>query len=132
MKTTRFSIFLGILLISTVHLSSTFAQDYTQWSLPEGAKARLGKGSGEELAYSPDGTLLAVAGSIGIWIYDAETGEELDLLTGHAGTVYSVAFSPDGNTLATGSRDGTILLWNVEPKPIQLAADVNGDGDVNI
>ena len=113
MKNTFVSIFLLLLLTSTPYLPNVFAQDYTKWSLPEGAKVRLGKGSISEIAYSPDGTRLAVASSIGIWIYNAETGEEFDLLTGHTSGVNSVAFSSDGNTLASGSRDTTIRLWDI-------------------
>ncbi len=89
-----------------------FAQDYTKWSLPEGATARLGKGRVFEIEYSPTGTVLAVAGSIGIWLYDVQTGKELDLLTGHTDNLYSISYSPDGKTLASGSLDGTILLWD--------------------
>ena len=111
-KRTVFSIFLTLLLGSILYLPSSFAQDYTQLNLPEGATARLGKGWISEIAYSPDGTLLAVASSIGIWIYDAQTGEALDLLTGHTDGVWSVAFSPDGNTLASGSYDDTVRLWD--------------------
>ena len=88
-------------------------EPYTQWGLPEGAKARLGKGTISEIAYSPDSTQLAVASSIGIWIYNVQTGEELKLLTRHTGRVESVSFSPDGQTLASGSYDDTIRLWDV-------------------
>ena len=66
-----------------------------------------------EIAYSPDGTRLAVANSIGIWIYDAQTGEDLKILTRHTNWVNSVSFSPDGQTLASGSDDDIIRLWDV-------------------
>ncbi|MDE0017771.1 MAG: dockerin type I domain-containing protein [Candidatus Poribacteria bacterium] len=132
MKTTL-SMILIVCFVIITSTPNTFAQDSPQWHLPEGAKARLGKGTIGEIAYSPDGTRLAVASSIGIWIYDAQTGEELDLFVGHTGEVSSIAYSPDGNTLASGSSDGTVLLWDIAPaEPPRLAADVNADGTVNI
>ena len=111
MKTTRFSILVGLLAIFTI-VPNTFAQDYTTLELPEGAKARLGKGKINEIKYSPDGTRLAVVSAIGIWIYDAQTDEALELIKGHTAEVNSVAFSSDGNTLASGSADSTIRLWD--------------------
>ena len=108
-------LWLSVSLVFVLFSSNTFAQDYTRWNLPEGAKARLGKGllSGS-IAYSPDGTRLAVSANIGIWLYDAHSGAEIDLFTGQALSVNSVAFSPDGYILAGGSGDGTIRLWSVE------------------
>ena len=114
MKTTYFSSLLAILLLSTLSLTNTLAQDYTRLNLPEGAKARLGKGVINDIQLSSDNTRLAVASSIGIWLYDIHTGSETALLTGHTETVTHVAFSPDGKILASSARDETIRLWNTE------------------
>ena len=78
----------------------------------KGAKAaRLGKGYINEITYSPDSSRLAVASSIGIWVYDAETGEELDLFTGHTVPVERLSYSPDGRFIAS-STDKTVRLWD--------------------
>ena len=92
-----------LLLLFALLSLNTFAQDYTQMSLPDGVTARLGKGWVSEVRYSPDGTRLAVASSIGIWLYDTATYQEIALLAGHTDPIHSIAFSPDGHTLATGS-----------------------------
>ena len=107
----------ALLLVCVLFVQNSRAQDHTRWGLPEGAIARLGKGriSGN-IAYSPDGTLLAVASTIGIWLYDALTGAEIALITGHEGAVLSVDFSPDGSTLVSGSTDEMIRLWDVESR----------------
>ena len=50
------------------------------------------------------------------------TGQVKALLEGHTGPVVSVVFSPDGQTLASGSGDGTILLWDMAPYVTPSAA----------
>ena len=86
--------------------------DYRTWNLPDGVTARLGKGWILDIAYSDDGARLAVGSSIGVWVYNARTGIEVDFLTGHTSEVRNVAFNPDGSTLASGDWDGIIHLWN--------------------
>ncbi len=43
-----------------------------------------------------------------------ETGKAIFTLKGHNASVSSVAFSPDGRNLATGSMDNTAKIWDVE------------------
>ena len=79
------------------------------------------------LAFSPDGHMLASGGgrsmvsddwlsprdmSIRIWSMDS--GRELVKFTGHTDNVRSLAWSPDGTLLASGSDDGTVKLWKAK------------------
>ena len=164
------------LLILIVSITNTYAQDYTQWALPKGAKYRFGKGKianlegyitkigkGRSFRFSPDSTQFSVMTSIGIWEYDVMTGKEIklsrlkwnrvdpdsgvvmspnsqmcaitrdnrievwNLLTNQLkniienpndkstfNSVHSVAFSPDGKTLASTSFSGIIRLWDID------------------
>ena len=46
-------------------------------------------------------------------IWDARTGELLERLQGHRGSVYGVIFTPDGRGLVSGSVDKTLKYWDV-------------------
>ena len=100
-----------LLCVSILLVQNSFSQDTPQWHLPEGVKARIGKGRANDIALSPDGTQLAVATGIGIWLYNVRTGAEIALLTGHTDRVNSVAYSPNGDTLASVSGR-EMRLWD--------------------
>ena len=98
----------SVLLMATLSMSA-----FAQWNLPEGAIARLGKGYIRDKAFSPDGELLAMVDSLGIWIYDTENGQEVAHIEYPA---RSVSFSPDGQTLVTVGvigHSGEVRLWDV-------------------
>ncbi len=116
--------FLSFLMLFS---STGYTQEYTTWGLPNGAKTRLGKGQITTIAFSPDGSQLAVASTVGIWIYDVQTGKELALLPGYRGGVttsaqsafgghfmiHALVFSPNGKLLASVSMDDTIRIFDV-------------------
>ena len=114
LKNKNFSIFLILFLVSTFYLPNAFAQNSTRWGLPEGAIARFGKGSATgTIAFSPDGNQFAIGWETGIWIYDAETYQEVALFTMDGTTrIRGFAFSPDGKMLA-GSGGNETRLWDL-------------------
>ncbi len=71
---------------------------------------RAGVGS---LAFTSDGRTLVSAGGQAILLRDVATGQERLSLEAHHDIVESLSFAPDGRTLASGSRDGTIRVWEV-------------------
>ena len=81
------------------------------------------------LTFSPDGTILIGSGMEGwsnpIALWDIERGKTLGILSGHTEPVETLLFSHDGKTLASGSQDGTVLLWDWEKIIDQKGQDNN-------
>lgn len=72
----------------------------------------LGKGSVQDLAYSVDGKWLAVASTLGVRLYDGHGSQETKILA-EGISVSRIAFSPDGELLASGLAHGDVCLWQV-------------------
>lgn len=76
--------------------------------------ARFGRGYAQMAAWSPDGTRLAIATSIGVWVYDSTNWDaEPRLFQTDYFTTWT-EFSPHGGLLAVGLGDGTAQAFNVE------------------
>jgi serine/threonine protein kinase len=85
---------------------------------------RVGKGIINEMVFSPDGKILAIASSIGIYFYSSDLSTEIGFIdTGNP--VTDIAFSPDGSILASnisGSYDSSdsssVWLWDVQTQKL--------------
>jgi WD40 repeat protein len=86
-------------------------QPLHQWKIHEWASIDC-------FAFSPDGSRLAVCANGNtrddhiVQVWDSAAGRALHKLKGHVARVVTVAFTPDGRALASGSDDGVILLWD--------------------
>lgn len=109
-------------LLSSLLLRNGLTQDFaTQWHLSEGAKARLGRGRLINIKLSPDNTRVVASTSIGIWIYDAQTGEVVSLFTesqigekdGYLSKIppEALTFSSDASIVAT-AHGNSIYVWD--------------------
>jgi WD40 repeat protein len=87
--------------------------------------ARLGKGTNNDMAYSPDGSVLAVASSPGIYLYD-NNQKLLDIIPTDQ-FVNNITFSPDGNILAASVPVGNIQIWQWKDRQLLKTIHINDD-----
>jgi WD40 repeat protein len=101
----------------------TGAQNIVLWDVSaEKVRSTFQQGTGvRALAFSPDSWTVASAAGYAVKLWDLTTGAERAEIHGHHGWIWSVAFSPDGHILVTGSSDRTTRLWEV-PSGRQRAA----------
>ncbi len=69
-----------------------------------------------DLRWSPDGTLIATVGSLDdtIVIMNPESGEVIHSLTGGGSGIWSVGWSPQGDTVVGGTTNGELLFWQLD------------------
>lgn len=81
MKLTLFTPFLIFVFVLTLLPENSVAGFYTKSHYRYRAKARLGKGTiGGHIVYASNGMMLAASHRIGLWFYDTQTGEEVNIL----------------------------------------------------
>ena len=93
------------------------------------------------LAFSPDGSRLAVGGvSPAVTVYDTESGDLVARCTGHDGSIFVLAFNPSGDRLATGGFDGMVRIFDANsgdeanafvPVPIEPRESLADAGGAN-
>lgn len=87
------------------------------WDVETGEVRRTVKNLTTSLAFSPDGKFLAAGGSgdtfgdVKVW--EVQSGDLRTTLFSHGSWVVSLVFSSDGKTIASGSLDKTVKLWDV-------------------
>ena len=87
--------------------------------------AWFGTGNAEAVAWSPDGETIAVATSLGIDLYDAETFERTGFLETRQWYI-GLAYSPDGKLLAAHSKGGSIQVWDTDQKGLLFSLEGGG------
>ena len=109
----------GIILAHGHHRDGIVFSHVTPTGIKEHSRIpKSQRGFSDVLAFSPDGKILldpklnTLGWNAIIQLWDVNTGADWGTLSGHTKPIETLVFSHDGKTLASGSEDGTVLLWD--------------------
>jgi WD40 repeat protein len=108
--------------------ATSFNPDYNRltayvWDTATGEESVMLRFGGQigGLAFSPDGAMLAMPGTVGnVTFWDTDSGNLLFTLREDNTTALDVAFSPDGKRLATSNVDGTARVWDLDSRELLI------------
>jgi small GTP-binding protein len=75
-------------------------------------KTMNGRGHIPSISWSPNGQFASATPNGAVLLWDTSSGTQVQVLNGHESGVYSVAWSPDGQRLVSGSYDTNIVVWD--------------------
>lgn len=126
----------GQSLVSVLQDSSMQLWNVNGQPIRQLSQSRADTGNGRRIpfAFHPSGIrlasgltqIIATADSDNtIKLWNARTGARVVTLTGHTDSIHSLAFSPNGRTLASWSEDGTVKLWSMRSLQLERTMPIN-------
>lgn len=102
------------------------------WDAATGQRVFAFGGTSQAVAWSPDGSLLAVGRDGELQVIDANTGQATKILRGAQNAITASAWTNDGKHLAAGNDKGKLWVWSLDTPDTPTALPEDHTGGVNL